>query len=128
MEKNEYNKINPINCITFKLTQPENLAWMAASKFILNVATQFKLGLCATKQIAGQLKISSPWCLAPKFKLVSDSLGGREPKFKSDDHIQYKIGCSVGTPFGMYWQFCEGEITEDNIPDIYELLKLLQVV
>jgi hypothetical protein len=27
----------------------------------------------------------------------------------------------VGTPFGMDWQFCEGEITEDNIPDIYEL-------
>jgi hypothetical protein len=24
----------------------------------------------------------------------------------------------VGTPFGMDWQFCEGEITEDNIPDI----------
>ena len=34
----------------------------------------------------------------------------------------------VGTPFRMDWQFCEGEITEGNIPDIYELLQLLRVV
>ena len=35
---------------------------------------------------------------------------------------------AVGTPFGMDWQFCEGKITEDNIPHIHELLKMLQVV
>ena len=35
---------------------------------------------------------------------------------------------NVGTPFGMDWQVCEGEITENNIPDIYELLQLLWVV
>jgi hypothetical protein len=37
-------------------------------------------------------------------------------------------GTAVGTLFGMDWQFCEGEITDDNILDIYELLKLLWVV
>jgi hypothetical protein len=28
----------------------------------------------------------------------------------------------VRTPFGMDWQFCEGEITEDNIPSMYETI------
>jgi hypothetical protein len=28
----------------------------------------------------------------------------------------------VRTPFGMDWQFCEGEITEDNIPIMYETI------
>jgi hypothetical protein len=34
----------------------------------------------------------------------------------------------VGTPFGMDWQFFEGEITDDNISSMYELLQLLRVV
>jgi hypothetical protein len=38
------------------------------------------------------------------------------------------LASTVATPFGMDWHFCEGEITEDNIPDIYELLQLLRVV
>jgi hypothetical protein len=28
----------------------------------------------------------------------------------------------VRTPFGMDWKFCEGEITEDNIPSMYETI------
>jgi hypothetical protein len=31
-------------------------------------------------------------------------------------------GYTVRTPFGMDWQSCEGEITEDNIPSIYETI------
>jgi hypothetical protein len=38
------------------------------------------------------------------------------------------FGAVVGTPFGMDWQFCEGEITEDHIPDISKLLEMLRVV
>jgi hypothetical protein len=31
-------------------------------------------------------------------------------------------GVGVRTPFGKDWQFCEGEITEDNIPSMYETI------
>jgi hypothetical protein len=48
------------------------------------------------------------------------------PLFKSKPTEAWSTG--VGTPFGMDWQFFEGEITEDNISSMYELLQLLRVV
>jgi hypothetical protein len=55
-----------------------------------------------------------------------DILRTFQQAMKSPDEKNWSA--AVGTPFGMDWQLCEGEITEDNIPDIYELLQLLRVV
>jgi hypothetical protein len=42
-------------------TLPENLAWMAASKFILDVSIQFKLGRCGTT--LGRIELERECCL-----------------------------------------------------------------
>jgi hypothetical protein len=86
------------------LALPENLARMAASKFILDAAIQARF--------SGRDWIGWPhpilhWMWpsnsnlgsGPLSKSITNSIVGPAPKFKLDGHIQYQIGCNIQANF-----------------------------
>jgi hypothetical protein len=72
-----------------------SLYWMAASKFILDAAIQFKLGCAPPSELLTDSN-SAAWAL-----IGQQFTRWGMPKFESDGRIRYKLGCSH--PSQIFW-------------------------